>query len=214
MQSIANYANQNLSHLLRTNNLNINIPVDNFVAKHGKERISSLVISRSVFTNKVIMKGIDALSPNWKRKNKYDKLYHTYLVINGKYKLNKNQNLTITPFSRYEHHSEQKIVPLTKSLTIYQLLNNTLQAIGRHKMTHYNVVNGNCQDLIISILQANQLLTSSLQDFIKQNTEENITEDLRKTSNTITDIARVIDPILGAMYYTNPLDKTPFRPQG
>jgi hypothetical protein len=211
--NIINNTYQNLTHLLRSKNFGVNVNIDNFIALHGDEKINSLVVVRFVFTNKIIMDSIDSISPNWKRKNKYDKLYHTYLVINGKYKLNKNQVLKITNFTGYERDSDHINIPINRYISIFDLLNNTKKFIGVYKMVHYSVVFSNCQDFVIEVLKSNNLLTLSLQEFIKQKTNENITDDLRKTANTFSDIARVIDPVIGDLYYMNPLDLTPFKIQ-
>ena len=98
----------------------------------------------------------------------------------------------------------------------YDLFNNTKKAIGAHKMMTYNIQSANCQHLVVSMLRSSGLLNKEANDFIKQDTDDLVVENIRKGTNTVTDIARTLRPVaeLFSAGYTNPMDAYPFRPQG
>jgi hypothetical protein len=218
LSALFKVAHPHITHSIRKENLGVNTNIDNFVANHGDEKVASLEVVRRVFSNSVVMEGINTLSPNWKRKNNYSELFHLYVVINGKYKLNKDEVLKVVPFSSKSAGSESMTVRMGgRSLTIREMFQNTKNAIGVHKMATYNIKSANCQHLILDFLRSNGLLDDDLTDFIKQKTDENISDDLRKTTNTVTDVARVLNPVkefVGNAYFTNPLDSLPFKLQG
>jgi hypothetical protein len=63
------------------------------------------------------------------------------------------------------------------------------------KFLPYSVSN-NCQDFILSLLLSNNLATPANTTFVKQATQSLIPPNIRKISNTITDIAGGLDKII------------------
>ena len=119
----------NLTHLLRKNNFGVNVGVDNFLNKHGDIEIKKLEVVRYVFTNKAIMEGMKIISPNFKKKAKYDKAYHTFILVNDNIKINKDDTMSIT-FLKSKPEGEFMNVPIHKSITIYELIENAKHRYG------------------------------------------------------------------------------------
>jgi hypothetical protein len=60
----------------------------------------------------------------------------------------------------------------------------------------YSARDNNCQDFILAMLQSNNLATSVNTLFVKQATQSLLIPQLRKISNTTTDIAGGVDKII------------------
>ena len=69
--------------------------------------------------------------------------------------------------------------------------------MGKENFYRYSAYDNNCQTFISNILKANNLLTYELNNFIVQNTQQlfNNLSNLRKITNTLTDIAGRFDVI-------------------
>jgi hypothetical protein len=81
------------------------------------------------------------------------------------------------------------------SLTLNMLLDRTRSSMGGRFLS-YSTRDNNCQDFILAMLQSNNLATSVNTLFVKQATQSLLTPQLRKISNTITDIAGGVDKII------------------
>jgi hypothetical protein len=60
----------------------------------------------------------------------------------------------------------------------------------------YSAANNNCQDLVLNMLKSNNLATPPNILFVKQATQYLFTPELRKITNTITDIVGAADKII------------------
>jgi len=125
----------------------------------------------------------------------YDKLFHLSLFINKKYVFHKIEVLTfdVAPNNLITSKSEVQNVPLPSTApTIGELIEKTKQYMGDNKFTSYSAVTNNCQDLVLSTLQANNLLNSQLQTFIKQDAEgifKKLPNFVGKFTEAVTDVA-------------------------
>ena len=90
------------------------------------------------------------------------------------------------------YQAENLFVKFPPGLTINILLNNTRNKMGNSFLT-YSAKDNNCQNFIWAILQSNGLLNSRNELFTKQSTDSYFSDDLRKFTNTITDIGSKID---------------------
>ena len=121
----------------------------------------------------------------------YDKLYHLFLILKtdrGNILLEKNEviNMDINKFPR--NAQTMPIINVPAGLTINQLLQNTERRMGKSKFLSYSAYDNNCQNFILSVLQANGINEGA--DFVKQNTESIFkNDDVRKFANTVTDVA-------------------------
>lgn len=170
--------------------------------KYGNEIITRIDIKRSPVPS--LLTGVlDALSLGkfGKRQERadYDKLFHLYVVINGKVLIEKNEVINIQIFNgnRPKTETEPISTPIPQGLTINQLLQNCKKLMG-NKFFTYSSVNNNCQDFIMSLLKASNLGAEQDFTFIKQNTEQlfskmgylktiaNATTNLGATANILT----------------------------
>ena len=77
---------KNLSYLFNKKPFGVSVEVDNFLQKYGKEPVRSILVVRKPFSQ-AFMRTLEILSPNFEKKNQYKNLFHTYLIINNKYKI-------------------------------------------------------------------------------------------------------------------------------
>jgi hypothetical protein len=167
--------------------------VDRFLDEHGDEPIQQLIISRNV-VNPLITGTLNILSPNFKKKNNNNPLYHLKILIKTDktaFSVEKNERITISKY-QMNKNAENMNVNVPNGLSMNILLANTRQLMGGKFLT-YSAFNNNCQSLILAILQSNNLSTPQNVLFTKQSTQELFTPQLRKITNTITDIAGKVD---------------------
>eukprot|EP00952_Eustigmatos_sp_NYUAD-ZCMA_P007212 30629-Eustigmatos_ZCMA.PRE.1 len=97
-------------------------------------------------------------------------MFHLALRINDRYILDKQETVKLVAGGP-PANSEGKSVPLKSQTTIQQLIDKTRDTMGPTKFSNYSASQNNCQDFIMSILQANDLLTPELTEFIKQDAQ-------------------------------------------
>ena len=124
----------------------------------------------------------------------YDKLFHLAVVFDtskGRVLLEKNEVVNMSETIPRKDGYEDKEVSINKNLTINELLNNTINKMGKDLFFKYDASNNNCQNFILNVLKANNLGDEGDYNFIKQDTEELFKNNpyLRKLALTITDIA-------------------------
>jgi hypothetical protein len=134
----------------------------------------------------------------------YDRLFHLYLLItymdSGTIKFaltERNETIRFRSASSADFTDkpdEVKQVPYTtNSLTLGALFDNTVK--NDDKIWVYSFNEANCQDYIKKLLERNNLLTTELDTFIKQDTKQLIESTLhpivQSGLNAITDIAAI-----------------------
>ena len=121
-------------------------------------------------------------------------MYHLKILIrtiHSNISLEKNEDISISPY-KMNYQAENLFVKFPPGLTINVLLQNTRNTMGSNFLT-YSARDSNCQNFILAILQSNGLLNSRNELFTKQSTDSYFSDDLRKLTNTITDIGSKID---------------------
>jgi hypothetical protein len=184
---------QNTVDLLLNRRQGISPSVDRFLNEHGNEPISQLVISRNII-DPIITGTLNILSPRKKKNNNNNPLYHLKPLIKTdrtSLSLEKNERITISR-SQMNKGAENMNVNITNGLSLNILLDRTKQLMGGKFLT-YSARDDNCQSLILAMLQSNNLSTPQNVLFTKQSTQELFTQQLRKITNTITDIAGKVD---------------------
>ena len=89
-------------------------------------------------------------------------------------------------------------VPITKNITVNDLINNAVKLVGAPKFYTYDAINNNCQYHVAYLLKGSKLWNNSLDQFVMQNAEE-LLEDSPLTAriaNGITDLSARFDRIL------------------
>jgi hypothetical protein len=107
--------------------------------------------------------------------------------------LEKNERITISRY-QMEKNAENVNVNIPTGLTLNILLANAKQFMGG-KFLSYSAYDNNCGDLVLSILKSNNLSTYQNISFTEQTTKNLFTPQLRKITNTVSDIAGKFDII-------------------
>jgi hypothetical protein len=170
--------------------------VDDFLRRHGDENITQFTISRTVL-NPLLTGAIGIISPSFRRKTQDTKLYHLLVLIRtGKtsFSLEKNARITIGNYQK-RNGSEDMPVSIPSGLTLNILLSRTRASMG-NRIISYSAQSNNCSHFVLAMLRANNLATPVNTLFVEQTTDHLFTPQLRKITNTITDIAGGVDKII------------------
>lgn len=129
----------------------------------------------------------------------YDKLFHLFMVVktdNGsQFLLEKNARIhTTRDVPNLPNTTTMKVLNIPSDLTVTNLIDNTQNQMGANFLP-YNPVSNNCQNFILSVLQANHLDTPELTNFTKQDTSSLFKSDptLAKISKGLTDLGASFD---------------------
>ena len=174
---------------------NISPNVDKFMRDHGDEPILEMIISRNVVSS-LLTGSMKLISTQFRERAGSDKLYHLKLLIRTTFSnvsLEKNEVITISPY-QMNYGAENLYLNFPPGITINILLQNTRSKMGNSFLT-YSARDNNCQNFILSLLESNGLANSRNISFTKQSTTGLFSPELRKFTNTITDIAGKIDII-------------------
>ena len=174
---------------------NISPNVDKFMRDHGDEPILEMIISRNVVSS-LLTGSMKLISSQFREKSASNKLYHLKLLIrttHSNVSLEKNEVITISPY-QMNYGAENMYVHFPPGISINILLQNTRSEMGNSFLT-YSARDNNCQNFVLSLLHANGLSNETNILFTKQSTTGLFSTEMRKFTNTITDIAGKIDII-------------------
>lgn len=104
----------------------------------------------------------------------YDEFFHTTLLINHTYVLDRWCSIRLRVFDGNLKGKEILPVnlPPTFKKTIKEFLKTTRLSIGKRIFYDYHIVNNNCQDFVMQSLLANMSpINKQMEDFVKQHTE-------------------------------------------
>lgn len=172
-----------------------------FLDSHSQDRITKVQVARVPIHSKV-HKALDAISfGRFSKKAKelnYDQVYHQYLLVtlsNGQtYKLEKNETVQDKPAKARDFQAEIFNVPVTKSLTLPQMISNA--SSGREQdFYRYRSGSNNCQDFTREMIVRNGLLPGDDPTLAKQDSKQLIATlpGQEKFTNAVTDLAAVAD---------------------
>jgi hypothetical protein len=175
--------------------------VKTFLDKHGDEKITSIKVGRTpvsgVVSGILNVVSLGALKQATKKAG-IDTLYHLYLIINDKYRFEKNQLIT---FGNYKPQGkDEQVVPINFSkddLTIGEFVDKGVKYMGKNDYFTYGAFgNRNCQGFVMGNLRGNGITPPTA--FIQQDVEtivKNTPSYLPKITNALTDVAGVLDLI-------------------
>ena len=169
--------------------------VDKFLKDRGDEAILEIIISRNVVSS-ILTGSMKLISTQFRERAGSDKLYHLKLLIrttHSNISLEKNEVITISPY-KMNYNAENLYVSFPPGISINILLQNTREKMGNSFLT-YSARDNNCQNFVLSLLESNGLSNSQNVLFTKQSTSALFSTELRKLTNTITDIAQKVDII-------------------
>ena len=164
------------------------------------EPITSLQIGRKPI-NGMLDKLINVLSlGGWGKAKKelgYSDMFHLYMIINGKYVLERNH--VVEMYKYVPASNEEKInVVVNKPLTVKELLENTKERIGP-ELQRYDASSNNCQVFQSQILNANGLNSSEAKKFVNQDVESVVKKQpwyLKYLMKGVTDVGHIINKII------------------
>ena len=147
----------------------------NIIGKYKDNQVKSIRIGRTPVPS-LVQSAINAVSLGaFAKKFKtmpYDTLYHLFVLVwldnNTTILLEKNEaiNMVVNPPQPPKTTTYMDVSGIT-GLTFGTMLENTKNKMG-DKYFPYSGTTNNCQDFILNIFSANQKLTPSIQDFVKQ----------------------------------------------
>lgn len=114
------------------------------------------------------------------KSHSFDEMFHLSLVVTFRSGINllieKQAEINIDSDFEKELTELSEVLPMesyqANSLTLGQLMENTRKFMGDRKYFDYDAFNNNCQNFILSILNANNLNRPKYQDFIYQDIRE------------------------------------------
>jgi hypothetical protein len=142
--------------------------------KHGDTPIETLTVRRAPISKNLDFVFNLITSGQWesaKSKIGYDDMFHLVLIVNNTYIIQKLSVVDFRPVYS-SPNSEYMDVPVSTRITIRQLMDNTLNAIGPSRFFRYDAFSNSCQNFVQNILSANNLLTPQLSQFIYQPVDE------------------------------------------
>jgi hypothetical protein len=173
--------------------------VTSWLNKHGDEKITSLKVGRVPVAGMVRgfmnLLSLGALNKAAKKAG-IDTLFHLYLIINDKYRFEKNQLITFSNYKPQGKDEQIVDIPLDgKDITIGELVDNAVKRMGKTDFFTYGAFgNRNCQGFVLGLLQGSNFKAPT--SFIKQDVEEivkNVPSYVPKVANAITDLAGALD---------------------
>lgn len=188
---------KDVAHKVWTGDTGMPPNVQNILNQYGNQLITKIDIVRNPVGDALV----GALSivsrgnfGNNLKNAPYDKLYHLKIVITlqdgTRVSMEKVErvNLVVNP----QPVKDEQGIPTTlngKQLTLGQLYDNAKNYMGG-KFYPYSARDNNCQNFILSVLQASGIGNQQDYEFVKQDTKQLFGDDsfLRKASNTVTDI--------------------------
>ena len=137
-------------------------------------------------------------------KSPYDGMFHLSLLINERYKLEKNEVITLSDtgaYFRIPEGSETMAVQIPRgvdALRVRCLLHNARDHMGHFKFSNYCAATNNCQDFILAVLSSNGLSSPNLVNFIKQDANEifgKLPSHAPIVAEKLTDVAAICDKL-------------------
>jgi hypothetical protein len=166
------------------------------IKNHGEDIIEGITIMRHALPS-----AITYFSNNLTSEEQFDKLFHLYMIITtnrGKILIEKNENINMdTNIPNIKSAESYIIHNIPQGIKLRTFLDNCRKRMGDSLYFDYNVSSNNCQYYVMNLLLANNI-TDGIQ-FVKQNTGSIFKNHpiLRKSINSIVDIASYGDRILG-----------------
>lgn len=172
-----------------------------FVKKHGREPITDIKMVRAPVGTPGVVAVQLITAGKWnelKQKAGYDEVFHTGILINGKYVIEKNEKLEAREEPGYGSQGgkaetyDLDMGDQKGEITIAELLEKGRKKMGKDFYT-YNFLTSNCQDFVKSLAQASGFLDAEGLAWIKQDLKT-LVEEMPNVSKwlgvRLTDTAR------------------------
>ena len=173
--------------------------VERFLKKNGAEKITSLEVARAP-VQAMLTKLLDFISggkfSEGQKDANIDRFFHLYLIVNGKYRVEKNQLLKISDYDQPKEEDKMKL-GTPSNTSIFDFITMPAKSNPTDFYENYNAITNNCQDFVMKILNHFSLSNPSISSFVKQPLEK-LAKKLEGTATegiakTITDIGATVD---------------------
>lgn len=171
-----------------------------FLKQHGEEPITSIQISRVPISSTIrYLFNIITLGYFEKAHKKlgFDNFFHLSIVLNGKYRIEKNETVNQKSFAKSD--KEELIDIKAGGFTINDFIKEGSSANPKNFWGEYNALGNNCQAWVTMVLKGNGLFNNQLNSFINQDMQALAQELPGYTSSVakdITDLASVVNRVL------------------
>lgn len=177
-----------------------------FLKAHGREPITSLKMVRAPVGTPGVLAVQLITAGKWnelKKKAGFDEVFHTGLVVNDKYVIEKLEKLEAREDPSYLNQGgKAEVYPLDMgaekgNITIAELLENARKKMGKDFYS-YDFLKNNCQSFVMNLADASGFLDPEGRAWIKQDLKT-LVEEMPNLSKwlgvKLTDIARDITNI-------------------
>ena len=174
-----------------------------FLKAHGREPITSLKMVRAPVGKPGVIAVQLITAGKWnelKKKAGFDEVFHTGLVVNDKYVIEKLEKLEAREDPSYLNQGgKAEVYPLNMgaekgNITIAELLENARKKMGK-AFYDYDFLKNNCQSFVMNLADASGFLDAEGRAWIKQDLKT-LVEEMPNVSKwlgvKLTDIARDI----------------------
>jgi hypothetical protein len=178
--------------------------IRSMLTKYGSETVSSLTVARvplSGFVTRLL--NLISLGQYDKavRDSPYNNMLHLAVIINNRFTLEKNSVLNFVENINFLNQKDVETmdVPISSQFTIQEMFDRTAEKIGMKSFTNYRATSTNCQHLVLSVLEANGLLTDDLRQFIYQDPKEvfgRLDPIVAKIGQTLVDADAIKDRLI------------------
>jgi hypothetical protein len=173
----------------------IPVKVSNWLKANQNTEVKTLQIGRSPI-KQWVNTALNIISAGqWNKIKKevgYDKMFHLYLIINGKFIVEKNEVFNVKAYSP-QSGEERMEIPVAKPITIGEMFSNVKNLENFY--SNYDAFENNCQDAIMYLLQQNNQsfnVTADVKRFIKQDVSSLLqNKQIRESSKTIKTITNI-----------------------
>jgi hypothetical protein len=171
-----------------------------FLKQHGEEPITSIQISRVPISSTIrYLFNIITLGYFEKAHKKlgFDNFFHLSIVLNGKYRIEKNETVNQKPFTKND--KEELVDIKAGGFTINDFIKEGSSANPKNFWGEYNALGNNCQAWVTMVLKGNGLFNNQLNSFVNQDMEALAKELPSYTSSVakdITDLGSIINRVL------------------
>jgi hypothetical protein len=172
------------------------------IAQVGDEKITKMTLFKYPISLSKFAKALGAL-----KNTPYDDLIHIGVVINDKYLTEKDAVLSFERAGVPKQSTDTLNVPITKNITINELLETTRKKVGDSRFSTYCALNsrddcGNCQRYLTELLKSNGLSTPATEKFILQDLTE-VVKNLPGFTDTLSNAFTGAKAIVNRLFYGN-----------
>jgi hypothetical protein len=176
-------------------------PIRKFINQYGDRGIIYMKVCKKPIANfydaAINITSFGKWSANKKAMN-YDKMAHLYIVFSFGdsvyYRLEKNHVIEISIYSRDHDETCINIDMENNSVTFSELINNAYERYGFNYL-YYDAIKANCQIFVSQTLDASNLLTTELKNYIMQDVEQVLTPYVNKIMSPFVNLAYRLDTL-------------------